>query len=122
MSDIYFFDTYAIIEIIKGNKNYEKFKDVRIIVTIFNLIELHYILLREFNKEIADIVLERYSNYVMGIDIDIIKSANEFKLVNKKKKLSVADSIGYTLALKKGIKFLTGDKEFKDIPNVEFVK
>ncbi len=122
MSDIYFFDTYAIIEIIKGNKNYEKFKDVRIIVTIFNLIELHYILLRELNKEIADIVLERYSNYVVGIDIDIIKSANEFKLVNKKKKLSVADSIGYTLALKKGIKFLTGDKEFKDIPNVEFVK
>ena len=39
-----------------------------------------------------------------------------------KKKLSTPDSFGYITAQKYGLKFLTGDKQFKGMNGVEFVK
>ena len=45
-----------------------------------------------------------------------------FKIKNIKRSLSYADCIGYIIALRYGIKFLTGDKEFETLENVEFVK
>ena len=39
-----------------------------------------------------------------------------------KRKLSMTDCIGYMMAKQWGIKFLTGDKEFEDMENVEYVK
>ena len=46
----------------------------------------------------------------------------EFRYKNKKKKLSMTDCISYFQAKELGIKFLTGDKEFQNLENVEFVK
>jgi len=122
VAEIYFFDTYAIIEILKANPLYVKYKNVKAIITILNLIELHYKLLRDFNEKLADELMNEYSKYVVDIDNDIIKEANDFKLLNKGKKLSMPDVVGYATALRYGVKFLTGDKEFKDLRNVEFVK
>ena len=45
-----------------------------------------------------------------------------FRLLNKKRKLSYVDCLGYILAGMNGAKFLTGDNQFKDLQNVEFVK
>ena len=59
---------------------------------------------------------------MIDIDIATIKEANEFRLLNKSRKLSYADCIGYIIARRYGLKFLTGDKQFSDMPNVEFVK
>ena len=122
MNEIYFFDTYAIIEMIKGNENYSKFKNAKMITAILNLIELHYALLKDFNEDKANYFLEKYSNYVIGLDIGIIKEANKFRLKNIKKRISTTDSIGYILSIKDGIRFLTGDKEFEGLDNAEFVK
>ncbi|MBU2496698.1 MAG: PIN domain-containing protein [Nanoarchaeota archaeon] len=118
----YFFDSYALIEIVKGSENYKRFQDSRIITTKLNLLEVHYILLRDVSKEIADRFLLEY--YVALIDFnkqDIIQS-NEFKLKYKDRNLSMTDCLGYILSKKLEIKFLTGDKEFKDLLNVEFMK
>ena len=38
----YFFDSYAIIEIVKENKNYLKYLDEEATITIFNLAEIYY--------------------------------------------------------------------------------
>ena len=38
------------------------------------------------------------------------------------KKLSIPDAIGYTVAKRLGIKFLTGDKEFEHMEDTEFIK
>lgn len=122
MSELYFFDTYALVEIVKGGSNYAKYRDARIVTTIFNLLELHYAILRQYGREIASKVLEKYSDYAISIDLDTIEDANEFRLKNKKKGYSGVDCLGYVISLIKGIKFLTGDKEFEDLPNVEFVK
>ena len=119
----YFFDTYAFIEILKENKNYEPYKkNVGIITTLFNLVELHYALLRTVGKEEADRHFDRLLPFVIQIPHEIIKKANHFKLLNKKKKLSYVDCIGYFLSKRMNIKFLTGDKEFKNLEGVEFVK
>lgn len=119
---MYFFDTFAIIEVIKGNKNYERFKDFNIITSILNVGELYYIHLKEYNKKTADFWYKKIKFDLVEIAPEIIVKAMYFRFLNKEKNLSLVDCVGYILALSKQIKFLTGDKEFKDLPNVEFVK
>ena len=51
-----------------------------------------------------------------------MKNAMFFRLQNKSLNLSYVDCIGYVLARSSGLKFLTGDIQFKDMSNVEFVK
>jgi len=122
MDDAYLFDTYALVEIIKGNSNYAGFKHSRAVITIFNLVELHYILLRDFNEEIASRILNEYEDYIIDTDIETIKEANEFKLLHRAKSLSFTDAVGFVSAQRCGLRFLTGDRQFKGMKGVEFVK
>ncbi len=122
MTDSYFFDSYAILEIIFGNENYTKYKDCKITTTKLNLMEIHYKLLRELDEYQANLFLEEYSKYVIDFDNKIIRDSSVFKLLYKERNLSMTDCIGYVISLRLGIKFLTGDKQFTDIENVEFVK
>ena len=46
----------------------------------------------------------------------------DFRFLNKKSNLSYIDCIGYITAFKKEVKFVTGDDQFKNMKNVEFVK
>ncbi len=117
----YFFDTYAIIEIIEDNKNYEKYKEEDIITSILNVGELYYSLLKK-NAEAAETWYEKLKQSAMLVDVETIKRAMKFRFENKNKKFSVIDCVGYILAKEKGLKFLTGDKGFENFENVEFVK
>ena len=120
MSEIYFFDTYAFFEIIQGNPNYKKYEEANAITTIFNLAELNYGLKKEKSKETADEITEKYRVFLVDVTLDDIKEAMNLKVKNKQ--LSIPDVVGYTISKKFNAKFLTGDKEFKDMVNVEFVK
>ncbi len=120
--DAYFFDTYAIFEILKGNKNYEKYRKCRIITTKLNLFELYFGLLKEVDEETASINLKKYYEFIIDFDEEVIKKASSIKLQLNKRDVSMTDCIGYALAMKIGVKFLTGDKEFENLNNVEFVK
>jgi uncharacterized protein len=40
----------------------------------------------------------------------------------EKRKFSLIDCVGYSVAESLTIPFLTGDKEFEDLPNVVYVK
>lgn len=122
MTDVYFFDTYAIMEILKGNPRYARFRNIRPVLTIFNLVELHYAVLREAGIELADELLERYSIYEVDVDNEVIKQANRLKHKHRSKNLSAADVIGHTTSRKLRVKILTCDKEFRGMENVEFVK
>mgnify|MGYP001562468935 FL=1 len=118
----YFFDSYAIIEILKENPNYKRFADESVTLTILNLSEIYYSVLNDYPEEKADKIYEVYKKAVVELSDEIIKEAMKFRKKNKKRGLSYADCIGYVYALKHKMKFLTGDKEFKDLNNVEFVK
>jgi len=122
MNEKMFFDTYAIIEIIKGNKNYEKYKNYNIVVTKLNLFELYYNLTRDYGEENAKIFFEKYYNFIIDFNKNTIINAAKMRLFFKKQHMSMADCIGYMTAKRFGIKFLTGDKEFEFLSDVEFVK
>ena len=118
----YFLDTYALIEIVKGNKNYEKFLSFEIFTSLYNLYEFYFILLKDYNNVIAHKFFEKFREKVVNIEDEYIFEASKFKLDNLKKRLSYVDCLGYIIAFKLGVKFLTGDKEFEKFENVEFVK
>lgn len=119
----YFFDTYAFYEILNGNINYKPYtKGIAIITTNLNLMELHYGLLVKHGKKQADKLYDKMVKYCVGIDDSIIKKANEFRASYNKRDLSYVDCIGYVIARIRNIKFLTGDKQFADLENVEYVK
>ena len=125
MADIktYFFDSYAFYEIIEGNPNYQPYTiEIAIITTKLNLMELHYGLLREYGEEIADEYYDKLIKFSVEVSDDIIKEANLFRASLKERNLSYVDCVGYIIAKTRNIKFLTGDEQFKDLDNVEFVK
>ncbi|MEK6894243.1 MAG: PIN domain-containing protein [Nanoarchaeota archaeon] len=117
----YFFDSYAIMEIIEGNSNYEIYLDSEIVINNFNFAELCYGWFRNKEKNV-EIYIKKYSEHIVSVNLDWIEEAMKFRIDWKDRKVSVPDCIGYIMAKKLGILFLTGDKEFKDLDNVEFVK
>lgn len=118
----YFFDTYAIIEIIRENKNYEKYKEEELVTSILNIGEMYYVLLKEKGEEVANYWYELLKQSAFLVDIETIIKAMKFRLENKAKKFSFIDCVGYVSAKDKGLRFLTGDKAFENLENVEFVK
>ena|SRR3989338_8812211 len=122
MDEVFFFDSYAFFEIIKGNKNYEPYLNSNIITTKLNLFELYFGLLKEFNEEKAIFSLNNYYSFAADFDKPDIEEAAKLKLKLNKRNVSMTDCIGYAVASKLGIRFLTGDKEFENLSNVEFVK
>ena len=124
MVESYFYDTYALVEIINGNPNYLNYTNFKMITTKLNLLELYSNLLRNSNEEKAEYYYNLYSINCVNINDDIIKEAVRLWILMRKKakRPSYIDCIGYIIARKLKIKFLTGDKEFKDMQNVEFVR
>ncbi len=121
--ETYFFDTYAFFELIKGSSNYRKYSSsVAIMTTKLNLMELYYGLLIRHGKETAEKYYEALSPFAINISDITIKNAMEFKSKNKGSRMSYIDCLGYVLGLENNIKFLTGDRQFEKLPNVEFVK
>lgn len=117
----YYLDTYAMIEIINGNENYKKYIKEQLYTSVFNLYELYFSLLRFCDEEAAKKFFLHFKRGILQIKDEHIFEASRFKIKNIKKGLSYADCIGYIISLRYGIKFLTGDKEFRDLENVEFV-
>ncbi len=122
MTEVYFFDTYAFFEMLRGNVDYVKYQGSSVVTTKLNLFELFYAFLREEDEHLAQLCLQNYNQFTVDLDINTIEYAARFKYLHKKKKLSMTDCIGYILAQKMGIKFLTGDQQFANMINVEFVK
>ena len=119
---MYFFDTYAIFELIKDNKKYEKYKSYALIVSILNIAEFYGTILRESGKRKADEMFNEFIFEVLEITPELIIEAVNFRYENKKEDVSLPDAVGYILAKKNGLTFLTGDKFFENKNNVEFVK
>ena len=118
----YFFDSYAIIEMVKRSQQFAVYLDEKITVTILNVIEIAQYFLINAGEEKAKKICDILSENVVELRNTDILIAVTFRTDHKKKSLSYADCIGYTYAKQHGLIFLTGDDAFKDMPNVEFVK
>ena len=84
--------------------------------------ELYYQLLAIYNKSDAINFFKRYEEFIAPISNEIIIEAMDFRKQNYKQNLSYVDCIGYIIAKKMNIQFLTGDKQFEEMANVKFVK
>ncbi|MEK6850609.1 MAG: PIN domain-containing protein [Nanoarchaeota archaeon] len=118
----YFFDTYAIIEILRGNTSYAKYTDLPATMSQWNLAEVYYNAILNLLLGDPDEIYNEYKSAVVEIDDETLKEAMKFRKQYKKQDVSYADAIGYIYAKRNKMIFLTGDKEFKELGNVEFTK
>ena len=120
MNNLFFFDTYALFEIVRGSPAYLPYVEALAATTIFNLAEFNYGLKKEIDSHAADLLTEKFSLYLMEVTVQDVQKAMSLKL--KQKDLSIPDAVGYVVAQRLRVKFLTGDEDFKNLPDVEFVK
>ncbi len=107
----------------KGAESYALFKKhVELATTLMNLYELYYALLRDGEEKLAEAFVERLMPQCLEITADDIKQAAHFRLKHSKKKFSYIDALGYILAIRHSLLFLTGDSAFEDIAHVKFIK
>ena len=120
---LYFTDSYALIEFIGGNKGYEGYftGENDIITTKLNLLELYYFLISRYSEEKAEEYFASFLPKVVELEDEHLKDGGKFRFTHKKQNILYIDAIGYELACSMKIKFLTGDKEFEGMPNVEFI-
>src|SRR3989338_10567700 len=102
----FFLDTYAMVEVVKGNKNYARYLDKEVSTNMLNLYELYFVLLRNFGAETAKKHFQNFKKFRMEVEDSCIFLASQFKLA--KKDVSFADALGYIMAKENWMKFLTG--------------
>jgi predicted nucleic acid-binding protein len=121
----YFADSYALIEMLKGNKNYRSFQSERLITTEFNICEVGFAVCRDYPANAPQVLktVRKMVTLQATRDEDYCSGAARRKQESGKgKKLSTIDCVGYSVANRLNIQFLTGDREFADMENVQFVR
>ena len=101
---IFLFDTYAFFEILKGSKNYEKYKDANIITTKLNIFELYLKILRESNQENANKLLRKH--FPKGSDLSTIspqKLAAVVKILNNTPRKNLGWKTPHEVMLQKNL-------------------
>ena len=81
-------------------------------------------MLETHGMQAASEVISTFSKYQRDFGINDIKAAMRLRFRLKKKRnlhISYADALGYSIALRSKIKFLTGDSAFARLKGVEFV-
>lgn len=118
----YFFDTYALVEIVKGNPAYGKYAEAKAHTSLFNLYELYVQVLKGYGEEVAKKEFDNFKRILIEAEDIHIFLAAAFKTRDKKTHFSYTDALGYAIAEMEGLKFVTGDNEFRNLPNVQFVR
>lgn len=116
----YFFDTYALLRLYRGEASYVPYAGIPIVTDSGCLYEFAREVFRRGNAReaqaaLADIRAERIS----PTNDDLVEAA---KLAQRLARISAQDALGYALARRAGLLFLTGDRAFRRLPAVEFVE
>lgn len=124
MSESFYFDTYALVEITKGNQAFIDYTEKEIVINDLTLAEFYHVLLRDYNVQTADYWFKKISSNSKPAPKELLIEAVRFRRLNrqKNKNFSFFDAVGYVYAVKNGFKFLTGDGAFEGLPGVEFVR
>jgi hypothetical protein len=115
-------DTYALIEIRNGNLKFADYLNSIFVIADITLAEFYGVVLRDQGEEKADFWKKKLENYSIQVTLSTLIEAVKFRYKNKEKNLSWVDAIGYIFSLENGYYFVTGDKEFEKLKNVEFKK
>jgi hypothetical protein len=115
-------DSYALVEIHEENKNYEFVLNQEFVIPDSTLAEFYQTLYRKLGKQTADYWLSKLSSYSVTVALDIWIKSIVYRHEHKAENLSMFDCIGYVFAQENKLKFVTGDKQFKNKKGVLFVK
>jgi predicted nucleic acid-binding protein len=137
-ASFFFYDSYAVLAYISGEKAYAKYFDganenrlkrsgdaaAGGVLTKLNLMEIYFKAAKLHGHEAARQIIERFSKYLIDFDIDDIAGSMKLReeLMKKRMNVSYVDALGYYLAKKMQIPFLTGDSYFEGLAGVKFVK
>lgn len=115
-------DTYALIEIHDENPNFLHYLGQEFVIPNITMAEFYSVILRNYNEKTANYLLKKFDPFIVPVSFDIIIKAVKYRHDYKTQNLSFFDCVGYMFAMEKGIKFVTGDKEFENKEGVEFIK
>ena len=119
----YFFDTYALIELL-ARKDFVRFSAKGFVTSRWNLAELLVVDLRERDEAAARRHFQRFLGACEEPTDEDLFQAAVFREAQRKRRrlLSYVDALGYVLARRMSLRFLTGDDAFRGLPHVLFVK
>lgn len=115
-----FLDTYALVEILNGNPDYQGvLHDAG--TSMFHLYELHVQLARLGEEAVADAAFRDLRSIVTDVtDADVL-AASRFKRAHPKAGFSHTDALGYAMSRGRAVPFVTGDKAFRKVEGVQFI-
>lgn len=111
-----FLDSYAMVEILEGNSRFLPYLREGV-TNQFNLLEFHVTACRKKGSGDADAALARLRTKAVAIEHEDVVEASRFKR-EAPKGVSHADALGYAMAQRRRMPFVTGDKAFKGLPGV----
>jgi len=117
---MYCLDTYALAELHNNNPKFKNLLMQNFIIPESTLGEFYYVLLREHNIRTADYWVDKFRSFSKPLNLNIWLKALRFRSEHKEN-FSVFDCLGYLFSLENGLKFVTGDKEFKGKRGVMFI-
>lgn len=118
-------DSYAFFEHVGGNPRYKQvFQERDVVTTALNVLEVYHVLRRQLAPQVALRHAQACFSYITDVPRDTVFAAAVFKedMVRRKRNCSYIDAWGYSSARALGRRFLTGDRAFDGIAQVEFVK
>ena len=117
----YFYDSWAILEYLNTGRLAGYFRSTRGVTTWLQVMEVFYALLRDGRSESeARDLITALQPHVIDFSFDDVLGAMgvRIQMVRKQRNLSYVDAIGYYVARKRRLRFLTGDPGFRGLPGV----
>jgi predicted nucleic acid-binding protein len=97
------------------------FRSGRGVTTWLQVMEVFYALLRDGTPESeARDLIEPLQPHLIDFSFDDVLAAMglRVRMIRKRRNLSYVDAIGYSVARKRRLQFLTGDRGFRGLPGV----
>jgi hypothetical protein len=122
---MFFLDSYAIIEMAKGNPRYLRFRSEPGLTARANLLEVYSILAQQGDEDLARACLRTLGPRAAELPLELIPKVARFRLDQlgaTGRRFSYVDASGYVYARENGYTLLTGVHEFEGLPDVAFVR
>ena len=118
-----FFDTFALVEFLAGNEETRKHGALGFVTTKWNLAELLVLDVRDFGEKTANRNFRRLLGAaVREEDADLIAAARmKVSHAVRGRRFSFVDCLGFCVARRLKMRFVTGDEAFKGVPGVLFL-
>ena len=114
-------DTYALVEIRRGNPKFLELMSKEFVITDLSMAEFYSILYRQNEESAAIEWNHKLHAYCRAVSKEILIKSLKYRINNKKENLSIFDCVGYMFALENNLKFVTGDWAFKNKEGVLFI-